>query len=175
MHRSAPQRVWAAPRGLKRRKTCQRKNVRFLDLGWGEEGLRSDRGKEGKNLVQACHLPSKSGFCFSPGRKTFPSAMNFQPCRSRTGIHCSPSCCNCKKNALALCHARRALGSSSHTKAKLLWGPALRAEDSSDKRDSRGDRRGAAQDGAGSVELWAMLAIKLGSPHLTSPPWCTYL
>lgn len=126
MHRSAPQRVWAAPRGLKRRKTCQRKNVRFLDLGWGEEGLWSDRGKGGKrrqppNLVQACHLPSKSGFCFSLGRKTFPSAMNFQPCRSRTGIHCSPAAATAKKNALALCHARRALDSSSHTKAKLLW------------------------------------------------------
>lgn len=45
--------------------------------------------------------------------------------------------------------------------------PGQRPEASWDSKDSRGDRRGQAQDGAGSVELWAMLAI---TPFRESTP-----
>ena len=150
-----------SPDGPHREENTSKEECEVPGLGAGVRtvcGATGERRKEKAIAQPTSSLPLFFKIRLLLLRKTFPSAVNFQPHRSRTGMHYFLSCCIRKKKPLALRHVRWVLGSSVQTKAELL-GACSEARGQLGYRVSRGDRRGPAQDGAGGAKLWARLAI----------------
>lgn len=173
--RGHPQGVWADSGSVN---LLKKRMSSSWTCAWGQDSLWSTRGKErwGEPTLSLTHS-FKIGLYFSLGRKTFPSGMNLQLWRSRTGRGFATAFLGQNQKEKPSSSALSTMGSGPGTRFSIVnegwafvafkqlrssaWGhgPAPRpGRRTAVTRDSRGDRREQAQDRAGSAELWAMLA-----------------